>query len=200
MSSFTTPATASGVAGVGVRMRPARPANFPAARSTGAPLMPVPPMSTPTARPGPAGISVMCGTLGPGEGALHHSARAIGGGGFPAPTPGIRVVCGFGLGVAAGEGRGHGCGHDGARRECTGGNGRQFPVLQLVTTVGRTRLRADRVDDRAGRVPAPARQGRSPRGHIVRRRARRRARSLCRFPPVRQTDRFVGRRKHELEV
>ena len=47
--SFTTAATASGVAGCGVGMRMRSAVKAPAARSTGAPLMPVPPMSTPMA-------------------------------------------------------------------------------------------------------------------------------------------------------
>ena len=46
-TSATTSATAFGVAGFGVRMRKRSPASSPLSTSTGAPLMPVPPMSTP---------------------------------------------------------------------------------------------------------------------------------------------------------
>src|SRR5262245_25340353 len=46
--SPTTPATAAGVAGCGVAMRSRSAASLPVASSTGAPLMPVPPMSMPS--------------------------------------------------------------------------------------------------------------------------------------------------------
>ncbi len=48
----TTSATASGVAGCGVRIRLRSVGSSPVAMSTGAPLMPVPPMSMPKACPG----------------------------------------------------------------------------------------------------------------------------------------------------
>ncbi len=49
VSSFTTPATASGRAGRGVSIFCRSASSFPVATSTGAPLMPVPPMSMPSA-------------------------------------------------------------------------------------------------------------------------------------------------------
>ena len=49
-SSTNTSATASGVEGWGVRMRTRSAAKSPLARSTGAPLMPVPPKSMPKGR------------------------------------------------------------------------------------------------------------------------------------------------------
>ena len=51
-TSPTTWATACGVAGDGVGTRIRSAASFPVAMSTGAALIPVPPMSTPTTRPG----------------------------------------------------------------------------------------------------------------------------------------------------
>ena len=52
-SATKTFATASGVAGCGVSMRTRSSANSPCCRSTGAPLMPVPPKSMPNGRPVP---------------------------------------------------------------------------------------------------------------------------------------------------
>src|SRR5580658_1676379 len=49
VSSFTTPATASGRAGCGVSIFCRSASSFPVATSTGAPLMPEPPMSMPSA-------------------------------------------------------------------------------------------------------------------------------------------------------
>src|SRR5262245_61189888 len=49
--SPTTSATACGVAGDGVSNRTRSAANLPSAMSTGAPLIPVPPMSIPTTTP-----------------------------------------------------------------------------------------------------------------------------------------------------
>ena len=48
-SSWTTSLTASGVEGGGVRIFFRSASSFPVARSTGAPLIPVPPMSMPSA-------------------------------------------------------------------------------------------------------------------------------------------------------
>src|SRR6476469_7741695 len=74
--SSTTSATASGVAGLGVRIFSRLPARSPAFRSTGAPLMPLPPMSMPRGLPCLAmvrtslsrtwswGVSWWCGVMG----------------------------------------------------------------------------------------------------------------------------------------
>ena len=63
-SSLNTAATASGVEGCGVRTRTRSAAKSPAPRSTGAPLMPVPPKSMPTGR----SLEVMGSKIHPGPG------------------------------------------------------------------------------------------------------------------------------------
>src|SRR4051794_11407235 len=70
-TSATVAPTASGVAGDGVRMRTRSAVSSPLAVSTGAPLMPVPPTSTPTA------AAVPEGSLGPIRPTLRGGERRV---------------------------------------------------------------------------------------------------------------------------
>ena len=68
--SATTSSTASGVPGLGVRMRWRRARSTPRRVSTGAPLMPLPPMSMPSMRTGRRAGRRRAGAVAVGSGSL----------------------------------------------------------------------------------------------------------------------------------